>query len=306
MAHIHRGKHDPRRLMRRSRTLMLLCWPLAVLAAVLTVLLYWQSAGRLLALATSWRESFTAWAIAPGASVTFNEAWHGTLWLALETILRGVGWGIFGLTMAAPGLMGLGLAIGMIGVFRPAVKQYRQLRARVQAMQAALKLLAPMPDSCHIFLHKRIIVEDKAADTELILVSPGGVVVAEVRGGPGIIEGCVTDAVLYRRYGEGDVEKVRNPARPAVVGTTRLSNFFTSWGINARVTPCVLFVHPEASAYVHQPDPLEMGGRRTLISTCVMTDATSFWEDLGRGLASGRVLARGTVEQIVTGLRKLP
>ena len=128
----------------------------------------------------------------------------------------------------------------------------------------------------------------------------------EVRGGPGIIEGCVTDAVLYRRDSEGDVEKLRNPARQAVAGVTRLSNLLASQGLTVRVTPCVLFVHPEASAYVHLPELLETGRRRTRISSCVMTDATSFWEDLGRGIASGRVLSQSAVDQIVAAIRKAP
>lgn len=306
MARIYRGKHDPARQMRRSRLLMLLCWPLALLAVGLTALLYWQSGGRLLSLATSWRESFTAWAVAPGAVATFPQEWLAMLWQAAEIALQGVGWCIWGLTMALPGLLGLLTAILLIRLFAPALRQYRQLRKRVLAVRSAMKLLSPMPDSCHIFQHKNLLFDGGTTQTELILVSTGGVVVMEVRGGPGIIEGCVTDAVLYRRDSEGDVEKLRNPARRAVSLVTQLGAFFASQEISVRVIPCVIFVHPDASVYVNPADPLNAGGRRAHISSCVITDAVSFWDDLGREYASGRLLPQGMVDSILGALRNAP
>lgn len=306
MAHIHKGKHDPRRQMRRSQWLTILCWPVAVAAAALTVLLYVQCSGRLLALAESWRTGFTGWATAPGAGVVFGEEGLRLLWQAAETLLQGVGWGIWGLTMVLPGLLGAGLAVLMVCLFRPAKRRYQQLRDRCAAVKAAVKLLAPLPDGCHVFVHKHIAFEEGVAEPDIMLVGPAGLISMEIRDGAGIVEGNVTDAVLWRRPDNGEPVKLRNPARAAVVNVTRLSNYLTDVGVRVHVTPCVLFVHPEASAYVTPVDMLRSGGRRARISSCVVTDATSFWEDVGRDFANGHVLGRNAVEQLVTAIRKAP
>ena len=305
MAVIHRSRWDPKYDLRKARTLMFLCWPMVILSLGLALLFYWQCWARLWALAVDWRTSFTAWATAPGVGVAFAEEWQKNLWQVAEVILQGVGWAIAGLTAGLPGLLAFISAVAFACLFTPSMERYRELRIKLKAVAAAVKLLSPMPDSCHIFLHKRIVFEG-AADTELILVGPGGMAVMEVRSASGMIEGCVTDAVLRRRRPDGDVEKFRNPARPAVAGVTRLSNYLQSLGLNAWIVPCVLFVHPEASAYVTQPDVLRAGGRRQRISSCVMTDATSFWEQLGRDFVSGRVLNEAMVEQLVAAIRKAP
>lgn len=304
MARIHKGRGDPRRLLRRARLLTALCWPLAVAALLLTGLFLWQCGERLLALATAWRESFTAWAVAPGAGKVFPETWMNALWQVAEVLLRGVGWTIWGLTLALPPLLGLALAALMIRLFRPALRQYRQVRAEVSAVRTAMKLLAPMPDSCHIFLYPRIVFEGQVSQPQMVLVSPGGVAVLGVNGLSGLMEGCVTDTVLIRRYGEDEVEKLRNPVRPVVANVTRLSNYLASQGVSVWVIPCVAFVHPEASAYVHLPDAQPGNGRRTRVSSCVVTDAASFWEDIGRRMASGRTLPQKTVDQIVLAIRR--
>lgn len=303
MARIYKGRDDPGRLMRRTRRLMLLCWPLALLSLALTGLFVWQCGERLLALADAWRESFTAWATSPGLA-DFQEAWHRELWEPVELLLRGLGWALWGLTLAAPTVLGIGLAILLARLFGPAVRQYRQLRAGVTAVKAAMKLLSRMHDNCHIFMHRRFVFEGNAACPELILVSPGGVVVMEVSSLPGIIEGCVTDTVLMRRFGEGEVEKMRNPARQVVGHVTRLSNYLASQDISVWVAPCVLFVHPEASAYVYPPE--DTGGRRTRISSCIVTDAASFWEDVGRQMTAGRTLPQELVDRVVHAIRKAP
>lgn len=306
MARIHKGKHDPRRQMRHARWLTILCWPVAIAAVALSVLLYVQCGERLLALAENWRTGFTDWATAPGAGVIFREEGLRMLWQAAETLLRGVGWVIFGLTMGLPGGLGVGLAVLMIGLFRPAKQRYQQLRTRTMAVKAAMKLLAPLPDRCHVFLHKHIAFEDGVAEPEIMLVGPAGVLSMEICDGAGIIEGNMTDAVLWRRPDNADPVKMRNPARAAVANVTRLSNYLTSVGVSVHVTPCVLFVHPDASAYVTPVDMLQSGGRRTRISTCVVTDATSFWEDVGRDFANGHVLGKNAVEQLVATIRKAP
>ena len=285
---------------------MLLCWPVALATLLLTGLFYWQCGGRLLNLAHAWQEGFLTFSTAAETAADFAEAGQQTIGQVLQGLLTGLSWGIFGLTMVLPGLLGLGTAILMAKLFRPTRRRYRQLRARVMAMSAALKMLGPMPDACHIYLYKRIWYEGAVLEPEMLLVSPGGVAVVEIRDVPGMVEGCVTDAVLYRRTPEGDVEKIHNPARRAVANVTRLGNFLASEGLRVWVTPCVVFVHPDASAYVHPPEAHEATGRRTLTSSCVITDATSFWEDIGRQFAAGRLLPQTTVDKLLTLLHKAP
>lgn len=306
MAVIHKSRRDPRRAMRAARRLMILCWPLALLTAALTVLFYIDCRAALWTLACRWRDSFAAWALGPGQELSFAQEWHETLWTAAETALRGVSWAIFGGTLALPALLGLGLTVLFAALFRPARKRYRTLRARVNGMAAALKLLRQLPKSCHLFTHRRIVFDGGSAEPDVILAGPGGVAVLEVRNASGLIEGCVTDQVLRRRLPSGEVEKLRNPARQAVSHVMRLSNYLSSAGLSVGVIPCVLFVHPEASVYVVPPEQVIIEERRTRVSSCIMTDATSFWEALGRDFAGGRQLSQGMVEQIITAIRKAP
>lgn len=306
MAVIHKSRHDPRRRLGPAAMLMLLCLPLAIAAAALTAVFYIDCADRLLPLAGGWRESFVRWAVEPGDSAVFAEAWHVTLWTVLRAVLTGAGWVIYGGTIALPGLVGLGLTALLLRLFPPACRRFRELRARVRGMNDALTLLKPMPGSSHLFVHKRFVYEGETSQADMILVGTGGVAVIEVRNLSGLIEGCVTDTTLRRRLPNGEVEKIRNPARQAVAHVTRLSGYLNDLGLNVWVTPCVLFVNEEASAYVSAPEEMIVDGRRTRISSCVMTDAVSFWEQMGRGFANGRLLNQTMVEQLAQAIRKAP
>ena len=116
MAQIHRGKYDPRRALRRTRLLLILCLPLACLTLALTVLLGMQGWERLLALAESWRQSFLAWAAPPQARADFAAEGLAGLWSVVEGALNAAGWCLYGLTAALPWLLGLGLTALLIGL----------------------------------------------------------------------------------------------------------------------------------------------------------------------------------------------
>lgn len=285
---------------------MFLCLPLAVATAALSIWFYIECAERLLRLAEGCRAMFLQWACPLRGTVEKSEAWQRTLWTAVQMVLQGAGWGIFGLVMASPGVIGATLTALFLWAFRPACRRFGELRARVQGISDALKLLEPMPKDCHVFVHKRIAHDGGVSQTDLILVGPGGVALLEVRNLPGLIEGCVTDPVLRRRMPEGEVVKLRNPARQAVAHVKRLTAYLANLDLNVWIVPCVLFIHEDASAYVTVPDTLMTEGRRQRISSCVVTDAVSFWEQMGREYAAGRVLSRTMVEQVTAAIRKAP
>ncbi|MBQ7849242.1 MAG: NERD domain-containing protein [Clostridia bacterium] len=306
MAVIHKSKHDPRRRLRAATLLMILCLPLALLTAVLGVLFYIECFDRLKSLAHAWQGSFSHWAIAPGETAAFTEAWHRTLWSVLRAVLRAVGWVIYGGTLALPGLTGLGVTALLLRIFLPCCRRFRELRARVRGMKTAVRLLGPMPGNAHLFVHKRFVFEGEESQADLILVGTGGVLLIEVRNLSGLIEGSVTDPSLKRRLPNGDVQKIRNPARQAAAHVTRLSGYLNSRGLNVWVTPCVLFISPGASAYVTAPEELIADGRRSRISSCVVTDAVSFWDQLGRSFAMGCQLGQPLVEQLAEEIRRAP
>lgn len=306
MAVIHKSRHDPRRRLGPAALLMILCLPLALAAVALSAVFYLDCADRLAALAASWRDSFVRWAIVPGDSAAFTQSWHETLWTVLRTALQGVGWLIYGGTLAMPGVVGLALAALLIRLFPLACRRFGELRARVRGMNDALKLLGPMPRGCHIFVHKRFCFEGETSQADMILVGTGGVMVIEVRNHAGLIEGSVTDTALRCRLPGGDVEKIRNPARQAVVHVTRLSGCLNSLGMNVWITPAVLFANEAASAYVSAPEELISDGRRTRLSACVVTDAENFWPLAGRSFANGHVLNQGMADQIALAISKLP
>lgn len=304
MAVIHRSKTGLRRRKRAAGALVILCWPLAIAAAVLTVLFYIECIGALLHLSAAWRDAFTAWAIAPPAAAA--QEWVAALDRVLAALLQGVSWCIYGLTMAAPALLGAAAAILLARLHRPGVSRWQDLCTRARTEKAAMALLRQLPDSCHLFLNRRLLFDGGTSEMDVVIVGPGGTAVVDVKNHAGLIEGCVTEAVLYRKRPDGGVDKLRNPARQVVGHVTRLSNYLRSVNVPAGVVPCVLFVNPGASVYVHPPDDVIISGRRSRISSCIMADTTSFWEMLGRELGGGRVLNRSAVEQVTAAILKAP
>lgn len=305
MAVIHKSRSGRRKRLWAAGVMMILGWPLAVLTTGLSVYFYVDSAW-LPELAEKWRLAFGAWAAVGPADEAAQAAWRDNLARVLAVLQHGMGWGIYGLVLALPGLLGLAMSILFAAGACSARRRYGLLRAQVRGDRAALKLLSQLPDSCHVFVHRRICFDGGTADPDVIVVGPGGTAVIDVKSWTGLIEGCVTDAVLYRRREDGSVDKLRNPARLVVGHVTRLSNYLRSVGVNAGVVPCVLFVDPRASVYVGVPEELIISERRTHISHCVMADTTTFWELLGRGLMNGHQQNRSAVERQVAAIRRAP
>lgn len=305
MAVIHRSRCDRRKRRRAAWMMMIFAWPLAIAAAGLSVWFYYECVEELLETAGSWQARYIAWASAQEV-VTGMEEWQVRLSEVLALLQQGLGWCIFGLTVALPGLIGAAISTIFACMCAPSASVYRKLRARIRWENAAMKLLSQMPDSCHLFLNKRIVFEDGTSETDVIIVAPGGTVVVDIKGWAGMIEGVVTEAVLYRRQEDGTVDKLRNPARLVVSHVMRLQAYLRSVEVNTAVLPCVLFVDPAASVFVRPPADLIISERRSRISSCIMADATGFWERLGRDLVSGRQQNKAAVEQIVSAIRKAP
>lgn len=306
MAVIHKSKSSLRRDRRAAGLLMILGWPFAIAAAGLTVWFYIDCGERLLLLAMQWKEAFAAWAAAPREGMTFAQEWQTQLNGVLTAGLHGLAWGIVGLTAALPAVLGLIMTVLFLRLPKAAAKRFRSLGMRLRGEKAALALLRQMPDSCHVFLNKRLTFAGGASEMDALLVGPGGVAVMAVRSQDGLIEGSVTEPVLYRKHADGSVEKLRNPVRQVVGHVNRLTGYLRSQELNVAVLPCVLFAHPEASAYVTVPEELFVSDRRTVVSSCIVTDATSFWELLGRDFAAGRQLPQAAVNRVVQAMLKAP
>ena len=306
MAVIHKSKSGLRRRKRYAGALMILCWPLAAAAAVLTVAFYMECSSWLMQLAGAWRDALAARAASQPVDVQQAQAWMAALDTTLALLMQGAAWCVFGLTMAAPALLGAGAAILLIRLQKPSAERFAALRTQAQTEKAAMALLRQLPDACHLFLNRRLVFEGGTADMDVIVTGPGGTAVLDVKNWAGLIEGCVTEPVLYRKRQDGAVDKLRNPARQVVGHVTRLSNYLRSVNVSAGVVPCVLFVNPEASVYVRPPEETIISGRRTRISSCIMADATSFWELLGRELGAGRLLNESAVAQVVAAIEKAP
>lgn len=302
MAVFHKSGNGAGRKLRQARMLMILCWPCAIAAALLTVAFYLECGAMLAELADVAREKVAGSVTAPAEVQTWMDQ-LSALW---AMILQGVGWLAFALVVAAPGLIGLATAVLMICLYRPCVRRYGMYRMRVKGEKSARALLKQLPDACHVFLNKRIAFDGAAMEIDALIVGPGGVAAADVKNWSGLIEGNVTETMLYRRRKDGTVDKLRNPARKVVGDVMRLSAFLKSAQVNAGIVPCVLFVNPEASVYVTAPEEAVISERRVRVTSCVMTDTDSFWELLGRELACGQHLNRATVDKAVAALKKAP
>lgn len=172
------------------------------------------------------------------------------LFMALRLVLPlVVRIGIYLLPLAVGGLAGL-MLIGEVFGWEvepgPLVdtREAEILRAGLEGERQALSLLGGLDDACHIFTNLRIPYEGRESETDLIVVSPAGVTVVEVKNHRGTILGDASDEELtqLKRHDGAEEKTLYNPIRQVGTHTYRLAGYLRSRGINTRVRSCVLFV----------------------------------------------------------------
>lgn len=129
------------------------------------------------------------------------------------------------------------------------------IRAGLEGEQTALKLMKRLNNNCHVYTNLRIPYDGGESETDLIVVSPAGVTVIEVKNYKGTITGNASaDNLTQVKSRHGDSKTVQNPIRQVGTHVYRLAGYLRSKGIRTYVRNCVLFVNDNVTVQLDDPE----------------------------------------------------
>lgn len=157
----------------------------------------------------------------------------------------------------------LPLILGIVAIFillfhifwydseAPESDEEQIIRAGLEGEQAALDLMKKLNSNCHVFTNLRIPYDGGESETDLIVASPAGVTIIEVKNYKGTISGDASDDSLTqtktgRRGGSSD-KTVQNPIKQVGTHVYRVAGYLREQGIRTHVRCCVLFVSDEVT-----------------------------------------------------------
>lgn len=175
------------------------------------------------------------------------------------------------------------------------------LYAGVQGELRALEAVSSLGDDCYVFANLVVWLDDHKNETDLIVVSPTGLTIIEVKNYTGTFLGDLSDPEIiqrkYRRNGKYTEEKRSNPVHQIEAPANKLEEFLKRKGITTKVRRCALFISDDIT--------LQLTDRQRLINTCPLFIRES--PELLRYLNSetNRSLPDEEIQKIVSVLRKL-
>ncbi len=128
-------------------------------------------------------------------------------------------------------------------------EESRILLAGLEGEKEALSLIKHLGNDCHIYTNLRIPYNGGESETDMIVVSPAGVTVIEVKNHKGLITGDASDDMLAQYKSRRSTEPTKTFHNPIYqVGTHRyrLQGYLRARGIPVSVRRCVLFVNLDA------------------------------------------------------------
>ena len=267
----------------KSRPLLLTLCIVLMVAAVVAVLIVLFYPGVLKGMTTAVRETLFGWSDEVSYtyddlqnedfSGDFDERMRGFLPALLELILRFIGSTLLMLVgWVSPVLVTLGLLAAAYGIVRlccagigeigwraasptdiqKRVKygmptRIRELQAGVEGELRALEAVEGLNDECFVFANVVIRLDGGKNETDLIVVSPTGLTVVEVKNYSGTLLGDLSDEELiqrkYRRKGKFSDSKRSNPLHQIDAPAQRLEKFLQRRGIAVNVRRCALFIN---------------------------------------------------------------
>lgn len=127
------------------------------------------------------------------------------------------------------------------------------LQAGLTGEQAALDCLAALDNNCYIFTNLHIPYEGKESETDIVVVTPEGVTIMEVKNHKGVIRGDASDHGLMQDKGHGDEpedKRFYNPIKQVATHAYRLAGYLRSKNLPIHIRTCVLFVNPESELQI--------------------------------------------------------
>ena len=127
------------------------------------------------------------------------------------------------------------------------------LQAGTAGEQAALDCLAGLDNNCYIFTNLHIPYEDKESETDIIVVSPAGLTIVEVKNHKGVIRGDASDLELIQDRGHGgesEDKRFYNPIKQVATHAYRLAGYLRSKNLPIHIRTCVFFVNPDSELQI--------------------------------------------------------
>jgi hypothetical protein len=178
--------------------------------------------------------------------------------------------------------------------------ELQRIKAGVVGEEAALNIVSALSDECYIFTNLVVKYDGEDNETDLIVVSPTGLTMVEVKNYSGLLMGDLSDReFIHRKYlknGTYTDDTARNPVKQVGAPIYKLAHYLKDQGITITVRRCALFVNENVQ--------FQLTDRAGLSKDCplYLKDSPEFLTYLHR--SGSRALRPGDINRIVEALKK--
>ncbi len=178
--------------------------------------------------------------------------------------------------------------------------EMHRTKAGVLGEETALNIVSALGNECYVFANLEIKYDGEYNETDLIVVSPTGLTVVEVKNYSGLLIGDLSDLELVQRkyfkngkYTDGNA---RNPVKQVGAPIYKLAHYLKGQGITVTVRRCALFVNDNVE--------FQLTDREGLSGSCPLFHKNSpdFLTYLYR--FNSHALQSGDIDRIVAALKK--
>ena len=178
--------------------------------------------------------------------------------------------------------------------------ELQRIKAGVVGEEAALNVVSALSDECYIFTNLVVKYDGEDNETDLIVISPTGLTMVEVKNYSGLLIGDLSDReFIHRKYlknGTYTDDTARNPVKQVGAPIYKLAHYLKDRGITVTVRRCALFVNDNVQ--------FQLTDRAGLSKDCplYLKDSPEFLTYLHR--SGSRALRPGDINRIVEALKK--
>lgn len=125
-------------------------------------------------------------------------------------------------------------------IVTPDSNEGRKIKVGLDGERKALDALRYLDDCCHIYTNLRIPYGGGESETDLVLCTPSGVTIVEVKNYVGTLSSDISHEQLIHNG-----QEIYNPVTQVKKHKWRMSGFLHQQGIRIPVQRCVFFVNPK-------------------------------------------------------------
>lgn len=174
-----------------------------------------------------------------------------------------------------------------------------------QSVQNSLAVLSGLSDECHIFTNLNIITNTETCKYDMVVVSPSGVTVVDVKSDSGLLFGDLSERDLYlwehlntkthkdKNHAE---KKMPNPVKAMGAQVHKLSHYLKEQRIPVFVQGCVLFADEKLQLHITDHNGLGKNCPLFLINDPALLDYVHS--------AARSALSPTMIQQIVAALKE--